>query len=325
MGFERLTSGLRIKSKLKSRFFLAGNIVKKEKPKHPEVIWITGASGFLGQRLVNFLLEETEAYLVCISRDISSKRFSSRHVWATVMDLSSTNSIPRPELVIHAATDYGRGDSPKFNTLEANFLFPIRIIEIAGSKLESFIAVDTYYNKGISPYTYLPHYCTSKRLLIEWLKREYLDLQVTRVFVEHLYGPGDSKHKFVPKLLQDLSRNSDIDMTQGDQVRDFIYVDDAAKAIIEVLLLSYVKDTRYAEYEIGTGEGTSVKDFARIAKAILRSSSELKFGSLTMREGEIRASIARSPLDQGLAWRPKFSIEEGLREITSREVGTQKQ
>lgn len=214
--------------------------------------------------------------------------------------------------IIHAATDYGWSPEPEKSTIEANLILPLGLIRKAGENLDSLVVLDSFYNKIDRHYPHLRQYSRSKRMLIQWLREDWPKFHVSRVFLEHLYGPLDSRKKFVPWLLSELIAGRDLPLTRGEQVRDFTFVDDAAAAIVEILNQTISRREAFLEFEVGRGQATSIHELALLAKQVLGSSSKLLMGELPDREGEIAASVAQSPSSQGLNWSPKIGLEEGL-------------
>ena len=108
-------------------------------------------------------------------------------------------------------------------------------------------------------------------------------------------------------------------MTPGDQTRDFIYVDDVVDAILRIIENSHKFDVGYFDFEIGTGIATPLRDFIKTAHTLCGSKTELLFGALPYREGEIMHSVANLNNLFNLGWRPKYSYYEGLVKTISSE------
>ena len=133
-----------------------------------------------------------------------------------------------------------------------------------------------------------------------------------------MYGPKDDKTKFVTWLISELLDNKDeISFTKGEQKRDFIYIDDIVSAYISVLK-KRKELNKFVEFDVGTGEQITIKDFVTKTKEIVASLSgkeimtKLNFGAIPYREGElmeIKEDI--SPL-LALGWTPKTTLDEGL-------------
>ena len=131
----------------------------------------------------------------------------------------------------------------------------------------------------------------------------------------HMFGENDSPSKFIPYLIDTISREElYIDMTPGMQTRDFIYVDDVVSAF-ETVLKNEVKLTNYQEYEVGSGKSFSIKYLAELIKKISNSKTELNFGAMTYREGEIMESVCNNEKLIELGWISKFSLSKALSKI----------
>jgi nucleoside-diphosphate-sugar epimerase len=114
-----------------------------------------------------------------------------------------------------------------------------------------------------------------------------------------------------------------IKLTPGDQLRDFIYIDDVVAAYIAIInSLDIIGSQIVKEFEVGSGEVHTIKDFVLTAQRIIGSGSELSFGALPHRENEIMYSMANlNPLLE-LGWECKTSMEAGIKKIVSSLTGT---
>jgi nucleoside-diphosphate-sugar epimerase len=63
---------------------------------------------------------------------------------------------------------------------------------------------------------------------------------------------------------------------------------------------------------LGTGQAVRIRDFVKLAHRLSQSRTELKFGALPYREGEIMESAADIGALERLGWRPAFTLEQGL-------------
>jgi UDP-glucose 4-epimerase len=93
----------------------------------------------------------------------------------------------------------------------------------------------------------------------------------------------------------------------GDQVRDFVFVDD----IVQANLMATEKSANRA-YNLGHAAGASVNDiFGRLAAIIGYKESPIYEPA---RQGEIRRSVLLSEcIRDDWGWRPQILLEEGLR------------
>ena len=92
----------------------------------------------------------------------------------------------------------------------------------------------------------------------------------------------------------------------GKQTRDFIQVDDLVSAFIKVIKSRYVNKI----YNIGSGKRTSINTIASIFNG------KKKF--IPIRPGEPKDSLANiSKLKKDINWKPKISIESGIKKLLS--------
>lgn len=85
--------------------------------------------------------------------------------------------------------------------------------------------------------------------------------------------------------------NEIIELTTGENYRDFISVEMVSKMIEKIVNEKlYLK---YKEIEIGTGVNLTVRDFVIKLKHIMKSKSQLRFGALESRKNEINIPPAK--------------------------------
>ena len=68
----------------------------------------------------------------------------------------------------------------------------------------------------------------------------------------------------------------------------------------------------FEEFELGSGESVSIRDFVEEAHSASKSKSRLNFGAYPYRDNEIMVSKADISKLKLLGWTPKNSIKEGV-------------
>jgi CDP-paratose synthetase len=289
------------------------------------LVILTGATGFLGSNLLGKLLVTGYKVAAIVRTNSSLARIENwtSHPNMRLYDIQQIN--PRfifeknkVEVIIHTATEYGRGGGAVSNILEANLILPVRLIEL-GIEYGTvcFINTDSYFNKGGSTYSNLLNYSLSKKSLLVWLKQLSNQIRIVNVTLEHIYGPGDSRSKFVENLIQEISveRISRVHLTHGHQKRDFVYVDEVVDAFIKLIEYGQTHEFTFKSFEVGTKESVQVRDFAQSIKDLSRSPSILGFGDIPYRSDEIMDSKADISALAELGWVPRIGIREGLSRI----------
>ena len=105
-------------------------------------------------------------------------------------------------------------------------------------------------------------------------------------------------------LLQTKNKKPLTIVGDGKQTRDFIHVDDLAHAFIKVIKSKLIKKI----YNLGSGKRTSINTIAKIF------GGKRKF--IPLRPGEPKNSLANiSKLKKDINWKPKISIEEGIKKL----------
>lgn len=289
------------------------------------MILLTGATGFLGSRLLAVLL--AKGYEVVVLKrsfsDISKIKNSLDHNKLHLFDIDLTD--PRVlfetysiDTIIHTATEYGRGETPVFKILEANLILPLRLAELGiENGARCFINTDSYFNKSNNSYSNLLNYSLSKKSLLVWLKQLSSRIRVINVTLEHMYGPGDSQSKFVEHLIQQIAVKhvSRVHLTHGHQKRDFVYVDDVTEAFLKLIEYGRMHEFTFKNFEVGTGGSVQVRDFVRVIKDLSQSKTILGFGDIEYRSDEIMDSKADISALAELGWTPKIGVREGLSRI----------
>ncbi|MBS3873071.1 MAG: NAD-dependent epimerase/dehydratase family protein [Firmicutes bacterium] len=282
-------------------------------------VLLTGATGFLGSHLLKELL--STGHEVYAFRRRTSDLWRVDYIKHRVQWFDSEGDLAAPfhaaggvDHVIHAATSYGQRLEEGSHIMLSNMVFPLRLYEYAelyGAK--TFINTDTFFSKVDHAYAHLSGYALSKRQFCEWLRLNARTTRICNVRLEHMYGPRDDSKKFVPYIIEQCLRNVvELELTAGDQERDFIYVSDVVRAYT-CMLNSYEKFTSaYTDFELGTGESNTIRHFVQRVAHLTQANTYLRFGSLPYRQNEIMHSKANIETAAKIGWRPNVSLHQGL-------------
>lgn len=288
-------------------------------------ILITGASGYLGSKLIHSL-QETGAIIYLLG----SPNGVPRSDFEFCIDLKDKDAVQKvvqtvqPQLVYHLAASLDRNRTfdnyaqivannvdSTLNLLEAlrtvdceNFIFTSSS-EVYGN--QSYPFVETMTLSPASPYSL-------SKVYAEHLIRTYSSLYGTKYSILRLfnfYGEGMSEQFFIPQIIASLGRNEDFAMTKGEQFRDFLYVED----ILQGLILAGIHPNAIGEtFNVCSGEGTSLKQLAEeIATQSVGSTGEIKLGAIPYRDNEIWEMIGcNQKIKDLLGFAPAYSITEGI-------------
>ncbi len=291
-------------------------ISKEMKPKNKLKILMTGATGYLGSRLVKALIKNEEYELVILKRSFSNVRriaeiISKLKTYDLDVDnLDEVIANNQVDVILHCATDYGRKDSSIMQIIEANLLLPLRLLEL-GRKygVMTFINTDTILDKRVS------YYSLSKQQLKDWLISYKENMVCVNVPLEHFYGPCDDQTKFTTYVIKSMIENtSEINLTPGEQKRDFIFIDDVVEAFLVIIKNSINQKNGFYEYQLASGSPVSIKEFVYMVKKLSQNQiTKLNFGALPYRPNEVMNYNYDLTNIHSLGWRAMVSLEDGLR------------
>lgn len=147
------------------------------------------------------------------------------------------------------------------------------------------------------------------------------------VMPTNLYGPNDNFHPenshVIPGLIARLTeakKNNDKTFKAwgtGNPRREFLYVDDMAKACIHVM--NYEGDDLPDWMNIGTGEDISIKDLVYLIKDIIGFDGDIEFDT-TKPDGTMKKLLDVSKI-KSLGWKYSMDLESGLVNIVKRYKG----
>jgi CDP-paratose synthetase len=296
-------------------------------------IILTGASGFLGSHLLRQFVGL--GYQIVILKRTSSDLWRIRDCLEYTDQVQVTNCDTEPlakafdifeplEAVIHAATTYKTADGGYVPILESNLVFPLKLLDILKNrKLTNtlFINTDTFFAKHLN-YEYLSSYSLSKAHFSRWgeIFAKDTGIRFINMILEHVYGSYDADSKFVSYVLKNCIENMpELDLTLGQQQRDFIYIKDVVTAYQTVLLHADRHLSPVCEYSVGTGSAISIREFVETLKALTHADTRLNFGTLPYRDNEIMHSCADNSALLNLGWKPQYNVKNGLLDMINTE------
>jgi len=288
-------------------------------------IVITGASGFVGFNLARYLAERGHG-LTLIDLDDYCQRISMGSNSST-MHLISHNLISGglkwPEdtdCIIHLAAmphvDYSYHRPVEVfqnNTASTQSVLQHaadhRIPVILASSVEVYGGQHGKVYRESDEYAPVSPYSASK-VACEMLAQSYAQcygLSVKVFRLTNLYGPWQLPDRVVPRNMARMIAGLPLDI-QGSAVRDFLYIEDALRAI--ELILYHGRERHI--YNISSGVGTTIQEIGRELQNLKPSErvnlseeepTNSRGSSLVIDSGKLRAE---------LGWEPQTMLEEGL-------------
>jgi UDP-glucose 4-epimerase len=151
--------------------------------------------------------------------------------------------------------------------------------------------------------------------------------QVARYYAEHsplccivarlfnTYGPYETNMHLIPHIIERLKKTRDrVELGNIYTKRDYIYVDDAAEAL--VCLADVPVEEKFMIFNIGTGKEYSVIEIVQTIAHLIGRPIQIVQNNERMRKVDKEHQIADiSKLKQACNWQPRYSLVEGLKEL----------
>jgi nucleoside-diphosphate-sugar epimerase len=219
----------------------------------------------------------------------------------------------QPEVVVHTACAYGREGETSLQLFDANLrlgLVILQALQHAGQPI-SIINTSSALAPEVSPYA------LSKNQFAQWgrmfASQSFDQLKFVNVLLQHMYGPGDDPSKFTTHVLRACQRNDPVlELTAGEQARDFIYIADVVSAY-DTLITQRHQLTSVTDMEVGSGVAPTIRQFVETAHRLTASRTELLFGALPYRANEAMHCQANLTRMTQLGWAPAFDLNAGLK------------
>ncbi|KAI4447439.1 UDP-N-acetylglucosamine 4-epimerase [Eubacterium plexicaudatum ASF492] len=312
-------------------------------------IFVTGSAGFIGYHLVKALLDYG-CHVVGIDNmndyyDVSLKetrlglltnhdRF--RFFQKDLTDRQALEQIfqdEKPDIVVNLAAQAGVRYSIDFpdtyiqsnivgfyNVLECCRHYPVRHLVYAssssvyGSNKKIPFSTDDQTDRPVSLYA-----ATKKsNELMAYCYSKLYGISVTGLRFFTVYGPMGRPDMAYFKFAEKILRGEPIQVyNNGDMKRDFTYVDDIVKGVINILPnVPLEKDgARYKVYNIGNNRPVKLADFIETLEHCLGKTAKKEF--LPMQPGDVYQTYADiQDLVDDFEFRPDTPIEEGMRRFT---------
>ena len=258
------------------------------------MILITGGLGFLGCNLAKLLCDAGENVLLTSNRNTEVPPliapFVQKNLNITPLDITSLDGVLRVlrdckvKSIVHAAVRSEKGHTSLYQAMDVNVTGTVNILEAARRaeiRRILFISSEAVYQGSAQKTPFAEEeklFITSDRFVPGTKKAgeilclmycqqygmEAISIRLTRV-----YGPLYKGIRNLPgHMLEKAAEGSPIELGNYDpeEVHDFIYAKDAARALT---LLLHAPSLRYRIYNLGYGKLTKVGEFADAIRELI--------------------------------------------------------
>jgi dTDP-glucose 4,6-dehydratase len=320
---------------------------------------ITGGAGFIGSSLIRFIINNTNHNIVNVDKltyagnleSLESIKSSDRYVFEHI-DICDANAINRvfkyyqPDVIIHLAAEshVDRSIDGPGEFIQTNIVGTYVMLEgaraywsnLKGDKKENFrfhhVSTDEVYGdlEGTddlftekTPYAPSSPYSAAKassdHLVRAWQRTFKLPTLITNC--SNNYGPYQFPEKLIPLVILNALKGKDLPIYgDGKQIRDWLYVDDHAQALLHVALNGEIGET----YNIGGHNELKNIDVVRTICNILDELVPSEFDDIERYEQliiyvgdraghDIRYAIDATKISNELNWKPNETFATGIK------------
>lgn len=325
-------------------------------------ILVTGGAGFIGSAIIRYIVHNTQDSVINVDKltyagnleSLESVSNNERYVFERV-DICNRTELDRvleeqkPDIIMHLAAEshVDRSIDGPSAFIETNIIGTYTLLEasraywaaLQGDKKSLFkfhhISTDEVFgdlegptdlfteNTAYAPSSpYSASKASSDHLARAWLRTYGFPTVITNC--SNNYGPYHFPEKLIPLIILNALEGKPLPVYgNGQQIRDWLYVEDHARALYLVATKGKVGET----YNIGGHNEKANIDVVRsicnlLEELIPTNSYSLKNGAgfeslityVTDRPGhDIRYAIDASKIEKELGWKPKETFETGLR------------
>ncbi|MCR3759854.1 NAD-dependent epimerase/dehydratase family protein [Clostridium felsineum] len=294
-------------------------------------ILVTGGAGFIGTHVVNMLLEDGHKVSVIDNMVHGNGSNLPKNVPLYKMDIVDSSiedafKIEKPEIVIHNAAQISVAHSVKDPIYDAkvNVLGSVNILEMCkkyGVKKVIYPASAAIFGEPKylpidekHPLDMISQYGITKHTVEHYLSvyKELYGINYTVLRYSNVYGPGqDSSGEggvvsiFAEKLLKGESLCI---YGNGEQVRDFVYVKDVAKANL------YALNSLHNEiYNVCTNTRITINHLAELMCSV--QGEKVDIIHIGERAGDIFESyMSYDKINSACGWKPEYDLKSGIEE-----------
>ena len=333
-------------------------------------ILVTGGAGFIGSAVVRHIINHTQDSVINVDKltyagnleSLVSVEKDKRYAFEQVdvcdrAELGRVFEEHKPDVVVHLAAEshVDRSIDGSAAFIRTNIVGTYTLLEAARSYWQGLCGVqkanfrflhvstdEVYGDLDLldSPFTennrYAPSspYSASKassdHLVRAWYKTYGLPVVISNC--SNNYGPYQHSEKLIPRMISCALEGNPLPIYgRGEQVRDWLYVEDHVRALYSVLTQGCIGET----YNIGGQSERRNIDVVRAICTLLEEFAPNKPQGLTQYEQlisyvadrpghDMRYAIDSSKIQTELGWQPYESFESGLRKTVAWYVNRRK-
>jgi len=286
-------------------------------------VLVTGGSGFLGRHTLSLLNGQGyDVHVAYRNNRLDEIRECSWHR-ANLLNYQEIISLiqnVRPQYLLHLAWDTTPEiywNSPEninwvqasLEMLKAFHKYGGKRIVAAGSCAE-YEWNNQYCRESSTPFRPNSLYGVSKHAFLQLLEKycKLNHLSYAWGYIFYLYGPHEKKSRLIPMLINGILNGETIKLSSKTDVRDYLYVEDAASAFVQLLSSDY-----QGTMNISSGQPVSVVEIVNAITDVLGGKELIHYSNKKNNHSPNIIVGDNQLLLQETRWRKQYNLVEGLR------------
>ena len=294
-------------------------------------ILVTGATGFVGSRLVMKLVDEGWNVNVVVRPKSNLQQIDElkKKITIHVFDgqiecLIDIFSKSKPLIVFHLASLFIAEHQPSDvkQLIDSNVLFGAQLIEAMFVNDCKFLinTGTSWQHMDNEPYKPVCLYAATKQAF-DTILDYYVDAHNFHIYTLSLfdtYGPKDPRKKLFYLLNRYTESNDSLAMSPGEQLIDLVYIDDVIEAFIiagELLLNSKSKRDK-TEFAVSSKNPIQLKELVKVYESVVGKKVSINWGQRQYRMREVMVPWNDGKILPG--WSPKVNLQNGIKMISNK-------
>ncbi|REJ53552.1 MAG: NAD(P)-dependent oxidoreductase [Microcystis wesenbergii TW10] len=291
-------------------------------------VLITGASGFVGSHVARLLVAEGCEVHALVRESSNRWRIQdilpSMYLWQSDLvafeNMNAYLQEIKPELCIHLAWYAVPGkylnSQENLDSIQASINLLSQLAELGCKR---FVGIGTCFEYDLS-LGYLSEssltkpitlYAATKVALSTILQQfaQITEMEIAWIRLFYQYGPMEDERRLIPGIISSLLRDEVVKTTKGEQIRDFLHIEDVASAIWAV-----AKSNVSGVVNVGSGQPVTVGQIALELGNLLGKPDLIHLGALPYRPNDPMFICANNELlRKKTDWTQKYNLTTGLK------------
>ena len=287
-----------------------------------ETILVAGGTGFLGYHFIKKALDKGFKVISISQNNPSKKRFLKKvkYIKSDICNLKLLKKKLNVDFsyVVNFSGYVDHGNKKK--TYQSHYYGCKNLVNISLNKeIKRFIQIGSSmeYGRKFSPQKenidcrplsiYGKAKFSASKYLLELYKKKFFPMTILRLY--QVYGPNQDMNRFIPILINSCQKDLQFPCSNGEQYRDFLYVDDFVRAVFFSISN---KEAIGKIINIGSGQPLKIKKIIQNIVRIYKKGKPL-FGKIKLRKEEMRRTYPDiNKARRILKWNPKISFKQGI-------------